>query len=402
MNIIIKPLTVCLTVLFLTIVLSTSSLHAASQYALSARVGQQVTAAFESYEQGEIEKTLGILTKIKARSDFDKAYINRFQGNLYWEKGDEKRALASLKMAVDIKALAETEQRQSERMLADLYLNQKQVENAIPLYKALIKKQPSEALYKHLGLAYYQQKSWSNLVDATSNAIKLSPVFNQSIHVLQLSALYALKDHSKASKTLVKLTEHDAKNKRWWMQLASTYQLMKQDKKALATYEQAYQLGFIKSSSEIKRLANLRYSLGAPYQAALLLASAINDKKVPANAQHFQQLAQFWQTAREYEQAEKYWGKSADLSGNGQHYLIQAQLLQLLGKPDKMITVLRSIKSDNEMLLGKVRLTQIQALFTLKKYQEAKKIAHQLVNNPTNKEKAARWIKILDSQTTKV
>ena len=54
------------------------------------------------------------------------------------------------------------------------------------------------------------------------------------------------------------------------------------------------------------------------------------------------------------------------------------------------------------MLLGKVRLTQIQALFTLKKYQQAKKIAHQLVKNPTNKEKATRWLSILDSQKTKV
>jgi len=400
MKTVFKSSTTFLFVALLLIALSISPLYAAGQYSLSPRVGAQVTKAFELYELEKIEQTLVILNKIKTVSDFDKAYINRFKANLYWQKGDEKSALKSLKIAVESKALADTEQYQSERMLADLYLNQKQTDNAINLYKALIDKRANEDLYKHLALAYYQKKSWNNVVDATINAIKLSAVFNQSIHILQLSALYELKGYSKASKVLVKLTEHDAKNKRWWLQLASIYQLIKQDKKALATYEQAYQLGFINSSSEIKRLANMRASLGAPYQAALLLESAINDKKLLANGKNYQQLAQFWQLSREYDNAQKYWGKSASLSGSGQHYLIQAQLLQLLGKYNKMLVVLASIKPDNEALQGKVALTQIQALFALKKYQQAKEIANQLLKIPNSKDKAVQWIKILDSQNS--
>ncbi len=372
--------------------------YGANKFTLSAKVGQQVSAVFELYELGKSTQALERLNDIRPRSAFDKAYINRFKGNLYWEAGDEKKALDALQLAVNENALAEKEQRQSQRMLADLYLNQKQAEKAIKLYKTLIKEQASEDLYKHLAIAYYQQKSWNKLVDATKNAIKLSVEFNQSVHILQLSALYELKDYKRASITLLKLTKMDASNKRWWMQLASNYRLLNQDKKALATYELAYQHGFLTSSAEIKQLAYFRSVLGAPYQAALLLQSAINNEQVAISAKNYKTLAIFWQAAREHDKAQQYWGKSADLSGDALHYLTQAQLLQLLGRYENMLTVLASIKSDNTQLQGKVALTKIQALFALKKYQQAQNVAQDLVENPTSKKRALQWVKLLENR----
>jgi len=394
MNITSKALLLLLSTLFFA-----QASYASAKYSLTARVGQQLTSTFELYELGKLQQTLESVNKIRPRSDFDKAYISRFQGNLYWEMGDEKEALKSLQLAVDIHALSELEQLQSERMLADLYLNQKQSDKALKLYQGLIHNNPTEDLYKHVALAYYQKKSWHKLVDATRNAIKLSPQFNQSIHILQLSALFELKDYKNASKTLIKLTQQDATNKRWWMQLASTYRLLEQDKRALATYEQAYQLGFMKSSDEIKQLAYFRASLGAPYQAAVLLESAINDKQVTATAKSYQQLALFWQVAREHDKAQQYWGKSAKLSGDTQHYLTQVQLLHLLGRYDKMLNVLATLNPKSEALKGKVALTQVQALFALKKYQQARKIADGLMDNASSKESALRWVKLLESRS---
>jgi len=398
MKIALKSATRFLSIVLLSTLPFASQLYAASQFSLSAKVGQQVVAAFELYELGNVSETLEKVETIRPRSDFDKAYISRFQGNLNWELGNEEQALKLLQMAVDEDALPEAEQRQSERMLADLYLNQKQTTKAIALYKALIAQEPSEDLYKHLAISYYQEKSWNKLVGATHKAIALSPEFNQSIHILQLSGLYELKDYKRASKTLIKLTQHDADTKRWWMQLASTYRLLKQDKRALATYEQAYQLGFMDSATEIKQLAHFRASLGAPYQAATLLEFAINEQQVPASAKNYQQLAQFWQVAREHDKAQQYWGKSAQLSGDAQHYLTQAQLLHLLGRYETMLTVLAAVKPDNEAQQGKIALTQVQALFALKKYQQAKDIAIELAANRDNKDRALQWVKLLESR----
>ena len=378
--------------------LFTQPIFASKKHSLTPKVGQQVTVVFELYELGKSPQALQKLNDIRPRSAFDKAYINRFKGNLYWEAGDEIKALKVLKIAVDANALAQKEQRQSQRMLADLYLNQKQANNAIKLYNALIKEQATEDLYKHLAIAYYQTKSWHKLVDATYNAINLSVEFNKSVHILQLSALYELKDYKNASQTLLKLTKVDANNKRWWMQLASNYRLLNQDKKALATYELAYQHGFMSSATEIQQLAYFRASLGAPYQAALLLESAINSQQVTASAKNYKALAIFWQAAREHDKAQRYWGKSADLSGDASHYLTQVQLLQLLGRYENMLTVLASIKSDNKKLQGKVALTKIQALFLLKKYQQAEQIAQVLVENPSSKKRALQWVKLLESR----
>jgi tetratricopeptide (TPR) repeat protein len=246
-------------------------------------------------------------------------------------------------------------------------------------------------------MAYYQQKSWHELVDASRNAIRLSTQFNQSVHILQLSGLYELKDYKNASSVLIKLTEADADNKRWWMQLASTYRLLNQNKKALAIYELAYQKGFLVSNDEIKQLASFRASLGSPYQGAVLLESAINSKQVTANAKNYQMLASFWQVAREHDKAQQYWGKSAALSGNALHYLTQAQLLQLLGRYENMLTVLAQVKPSGEDLQGKLALTQIQALFALKKYQQAMHVASSLLDNKNSKEHALRWVKLLEN-----
>lgn len=373
-------------------------LQASNDFVLTERVGKQVGKAFELYELGKIDQTLLMIEKIHPRSDFDKAYLKRFQGNLQWEKGRQQQALNSLEIAVNLKALAPLEQRQSERMLADLYLNQQQTDDAIRLYQHLIAEEPSEDLYKHLALSYYQKNSWQAVVDATRNGVVLSQAFNQSLHILQLSGLFELKDYQNANLTLQKLTEHDPENKRWWMQLISTYQLLGRSENALATYEQAYQLGFINSSNEIKQLANFRASLGAPYQAAQLLQSAISDKRVPENAKNYQQLAMFWQVAREHDKAQYYWGKSASLSGDAKHYLTQAQLLQLLGRYEQMLAVLSAIKAEDDSLKGQVAFAKVQGLFALKRYQKAKLVAQQLVNDPDNNERATQWVKLLNSR----
>lgn len=394
-----KPILLFMSAYFLLALLFSPVTFASKKFTLTPKVGAQVASAFELYELGKSSQALSKISKIRPRSAFDKAYIYRFKGNLFWEAGKEKKAIQALKIAISDNALADKEQLQSQRMLADLYLNQKQTVAAIRLYKLIISKQPSAELYKHLAIAYYQKKSWSKLVDATHNAIRLSSEFNQSVHILQLSALYELKDYKRASKTLLILTKHDPTTKRWWMQLASTYRLLKQDKKALAIYELAYQQGFMSSSSEIKRLATFRASLGVPYQAALLLESAIRNKQVRGNAKSYKMLAMFWQAAREHDKAQQYWGKSAAITGNATHYLTQVQLLHLLGRYDKMLTVLALIKSDNITLQGKVALTQVQALFELKKYQQAKRIANASVDNPSCKKRALQWVRLLDTRT---
>jgi tetratricopeptide (TPR) repeat protein len=378
--------------------LFSQQLLAAKKFILTPKVGQKIMAVFELYELGKSPQALKMLNNIRSRSAFDKAYINRFKGNLYWESGNEEKALQALLIAVSENALSENEQRQSQRMLADLYLNQKQTNEAIKLYKLLVEKRESEDLYKHLAIAYYQEHAWNKLVDATRNAINLSLEFNQSVHILQLSGFYELKDYSNASITLLKLVKEDPTNKRWWMQLASNYRLLNEDKKALATYELAYHHGFISSANEIKQLAYFRASSGAPYQAALLLETAINKQQVVISAKNYKSLAIFWQAAREHDKAQQYWGKSADLSGEQKDYLTQAQLLQVLGRYENMLTVLATIKPDDSNLEGKVALTKIQALFALKKYRQAQILAQNLVKNPSGKKRALQWVKLLENR----
>jgi len=377
------------------LVLFTCATWAAENPRLSAKAGKQMAAVFALYEQEKLSQALLQLNEVKARSSFDKAYVQRFKGNLYWQLGNEKKAIEALQIALSENALGQTEHRESQRMLADLYLNQAQTLRAIVLYKELIAQAESESLYQHLALAYYQQKSWQALIEASNKALALGTTFNKNLHLLQLNAFYALENYAAANKILFKLSETYPQDKRWWMQLAANYQRLKQDKKALATYELANLKGFITGSSEIQNLATLRAMSGAPYQAASLLESAVNEGLVAANAEVYKHLAMFWQAARESDKAQFYWGKSASLSGNAQHRLIQAQLLRLSGNYEKVLSALDKINSDDIKIKGKVALTKIETLFALKEYAQAEHVARLALTYPGAEKRAASWLKIL-------
>ncbi|MFT5654020.1 MAG: hypothetical protein ACI8W9_001975, partial [Psychromonas sp.] len=87
--------------------LFTNTVWALKQPSLSINVGKQVTIAFALYEKGELPDALDKLVDIKSKTSFDKAYVNRFIGNLHWELGHEKEALEALKIALSENALGQ-------------------------------------------------------------------------------------------------------------------------------------------------------------------------------------------------------------------------------------------------------------------------------------------------------
>lgn len=365
---------------------------------LSRNVGVQVSLAFEYYEQDKLTDALSILNKITTKAGFDKAYVNRFRANLYWSLNQQDKAITMLESAVAQNVFVKKEQQQSKRMLADLYLNSEQPNKAIGLYLSLIKAAPDKDLYQNLAQAYYQMQAWKLLIPVADKAIALSAKFNKSAHLLQLSAFYKLKYYKKATVTLTKLTQAYPTEKRWWMQLAAIYNLRQDNARTLSTYELAYARGYLDSANHVKTLARLRANQGTPYQAAQLLELSLDQGLMAKNSQLYKEIAGYWQLAREHDKAQQYWGKSAQLSGNGKHYLIQAQLLALLGQYDAMLSSLNKIKTKNNKFMAQVVLLKIQAVFELKRYQQALTLARLAANYPSAEKRALAWLRVIESK----
>ena len=73
---------------------------------VGASVGKKVAKAFEAYaievEDGSnIDNALVLLLEINAKKDYDKAFLNRFIGMMYAQKGAEKKSIKYLNLAVE-------------------------------------------------------------------------------------------------------------------------------------------------------------------------------------------------------------------------------------------------------------------------------------------------------------
>jgi len=365
---------------------------------LSRNVGVQVSLAFKHYEQDKLIDAFRVLNKVTTKAGFDKAYVDRFRANLYWSLNQQEQAITMLESAVAQHALVKKEQLQSQRMLADLYLNAGQTNKAIDLYLSLINTAPDKGLYQNLAQAYYQTQAWKRLIPAADKAIALSVQFDKSVHLLQLSAFYKLQYYKKATAILTQLTQTYPTEKRWWMQLAAIYNLREDHARTLSTYELAYARGHLDSANQVKTLARLRANQGAPYQAAQLLELSLDKGLLAKNSQLYKEIAGYWQLAREHGKAQQYWGKSAQLSGNGKHYLMQAQLLALLGQYDAMLSSLNKINTQNNTFKAEVALLKVQAVFELKRYQQAFTLARLAANYPSVEKRALAWLRVIENK----
>ena len=104
-------------------------------------VGKKVAKAFEAYaveaEDGSnIDNALVMLLEINAKKDYDKAFLNRFIGVMYAQKGEEKKSLEYLNKAVEPDILNEAEQAESLKLVGDLQMQVEGYKEALVAYDA--------------------------------------------------------------------------------------------------------------------------------------------------------------------------------------------------------------------------------------------------------------------------
>ena len=99
------------------------------------RTGKRVQKAFEAYNQDLMDEALTILYDIDPSDDFDKAYVDRFIGNLLAsQEGQGVKALGYLKGSVSTRVLNDLEYTQTLKLLGDLSMQEKKFGEAIERY----------------------------------------------------------------------------------------------------------------------------------------------------------------------------------------------------------------------------------------------------------------------------
>ena len=359
---------------------------------LSQSAARQIQQAYELQNSNKNTQAIPLLNKINTSNAYDKAYINRMLGWLYWQEKQSNLAIKALTSAVDSKALSGEEGLSTQRMLADLLLTEGRYQQAESRYLTLIKQYQDATnlaeLWLRVAQAQYQQQKWSQVERAIEYLLKYQKKPQVTPLNMLLTAQLEQKKWRKAITTTRKIRDLAPNDIIWWQQLSNLYLYVDDKSNALITLQQADRAGLPLSSKEQELMANLYADAKVPYNAAKLydqFDSAVLDEAT------LHRQAIYWQSAKEWDKAIASWTKAA--KSNNKYYWYIARLNLQLNRYKPALAALKHIpKKTNQMMM-----IEVQALNELGNTALALTTAQQAhEQEPT--ETSLNWIKYLSSK----
>ena len=358
------------------------------------RTGKKVQKAFEFYSQDQVDEALDILYDIDPSEDFDKAYVNRFIGNLLAaQEGQGIKAMGYLVSAVEPKVLNDLEHSQTLKLLGDLSMQENKYTDAIKWYKAWMdftcKEDPD--VYTRLAQAYYESKQLDKMIEPADRAIALYEKPNKNPYVLKLTSYYERKMYPQTISVAEELVTNFPEEGRWWTQLGFFYLLVEDYKKGLSTFELAYIQGFLKKASEIKTLAQLYQTNGMPFKAAQTLEKYVDSGLLEGDADMLASIANAYHQAKNYSTAAQYYARAAAKSSDPEHYRKQGTLLLVAEDYKGAIKALNNALERGVENPEKVHFTLMEANFYAGNFKAAYNHVQEAKKDRSLRRNAMAW-----------
>ncbi len=252
---------------------------------------------------------------------YDKAVINQTLGYAYNAQENYKRSIESFIKAVRSDALPVKVTHELTYIIAQLYIHAEKYTEGLSYLDKWFEKESNPSSEAHLlaASAYYQINQFKKLIPHAKYAIEKSDAPQQSWYELLIAGYYETKMYRDAALLLETMINKYPDNDSYWLQLVAVYQQNKQEKKALAISELAYEKGILKGD-DIIQLAQTYLYLQLPLEAATMLDSEINNGTIDSSKANIELLSNSWLLAHDEEKAaftlEQYISKFNDISLN--------------------------------------------------------------------------------------
>lgn len=343
------------------------------------RTGLKIQRAFEAYSNDQIDEAIEELRSIKTKIPFDRAYTDRFLGNLLAGiDGKAAEALEVLTRAVEPGVLNDADQATTLKIVADLSLQEQKYEDAIKWYGKWIDftcKQDS-ATYVRIANSYMQLKRYEEVIAPADKAIEVATAPDKNAYILKMASFYERKMYNDATSVVETIVQTFPDDKAYWVQLGFLYMLTEKYDQALSTFETSYLAGFLSKKSEIKTLSQLYAIKEIPYKAAVLQEKYIDNGLLEKDETNYSALANVWQQARNYEKAAFFYGKAAAINNDPEYYKRQGTLLLGAEKYKEAVVALTKALENGVDSVGQVQIALMEANFYQGKFKQA--YAHNL------------------------
>lgn len=358
------------------------------------KTGKKVGKALEFYNNDLVSEALEVLYDIETSQKFDRAFTDRFIGNLLaTQKGQGEKAIEFLEKAVAPNILNASEQVGTIKLIADLSLQEEKYDNAIQWYKKWLKvtcKEDFDAYFR-IANAYYQTQRYAEILAPINKAIALADKPNKTAYALKMTSFY----NRKMYKETIAVQEETVKlfpaDKGQWTQLGFFYMLVEDHKKALSTFEMAYNQGYLTKASEIKALTQLYTINDIPIKAAKLMEKHLKSGLVKKDEKMLLNIAVSYQQAREFRESADYYGQAADMSSDPDMYRKQGDMLYADYRYNESLIAMQKALDGGSDNLGRIHLTMMEANFYKGSYRSAYKHVLEAKKDKSTRRSARSW-----------
>ena len=364
-----------------------------SSLAVSAELSRYTAGRLQQANQlaqdEKFKQAITVLRETNTSFDYDKAFVARVMAVFYWQDGQTKHAIEQMEYAVASGLLKDEQAWVSERMLADLYLTERQFKQALNHYYQLVEMVPKahqkNDIWLRIAQSHYQLEQWRDVVVSAKRYLNEDVQDRLQPLSLMLGAQLALNLPHDAIITLGQLIEIEPKKMQWWRQLSTLQMQVGQEKKALGTLSLAKLNGLALSQNDRRILAQLYAKQGIPERAAIEI-SQLEDAQT--DIQLLVEQATYWQLAKQWDTAISVWKKTVKKAPKYNWNL--AQLLIQQGFYKESISVLDKVEGRQ----AAVALAKTRVFYKLDQLDKALSQAKQAERlEPSSQAKG--WIKFL-------
>ncbi len=396
--------------------------HAANQ-SLSPKTYQalsDIQALLAESKFSEVKEGLIDLEENLA-SGFGLALTYQIHAQLFLAQDDSPQALIYFNKALALNAMKAVQAVSLATNVAQLYLANSQIKEAISVLQFRIEAAEKEKLnstnsmaYITLGSAFQLKQDFKNAIIWLKQGIERSQQPRENWLQMLMAAHYQLKQYAEAVIVLDQLIVINETKEEYWLQQASLHQMMDKPKAALKVLQLANVRNILVKEEGLIILVQLLITEGIPERAGRILQQLLEQKKIELTEDNWKLLASAWLQSRERKQAIQAFINAAEFS------LQQAAINTEIASPTKQEAaklyyrsaqlqfdesdfkgaILSFNKARDLGLTGKKiglsLLMQGNAYFELEEYQNAKVYFSKALEEPSSTNSARAWLDYMD------
>ena len=369
-------------------------------FKMSPRLGKKVQQGLDALNDENYEKAEQIFNEVLAAPKVlpsEQATAYQALGNIAYENGEDSlKAIEYNVKAVETNALPNATHFGLMMMVAQLYLQEDQLDNAIAWADRWIRETGEErdTLLVVKGQAYYQQEKYDLAAAAIKRAIEVSAKPNDNWYAVLMASYSEAENYAEAIKYGESVLARDPNNKAIIKQLSNVYVESEQEAKAQALMDRAYAAGLLTTEPELRQLAQLYAYADKPEQGAKVLLDGLAKGVLKEDLKTYSLLGEVYSQGEDHMKTAEAYAKAAQYATDGDMKFRQAYALYDAEKiPEARAAVTEALKKtpfkhegEAWVILGNIEIELDNKAGAIAAFEKA-------ATFPATKKNAETWLK---------